>query len=322
MANQGKLELIIKNSADQPAVDPKTRIEVQRTDNTVILEFKNKKLPLPGVLQIPAFPQESNLRCAVLPKRYRHFSTGFFTLSTAEPKQLELRALRNPKEWSAQFITWKKLGGEFKPLKDLLDVSEVRVIEGEKLGKFTEDKYDAAKAKNTVLAKTALLNLFAKLTVLTEPTGSGKPWFSFVERLLAIDRERFYAVVNAKMSKAVQEIKDNPSDFKGWESSSAGNHFEKLRDTLPEFRIFKSKMFSIKTDEPNGNLQLTMAPAKDSAGNDVLLLDVDIDENGRLLQHLIDVFFIHPFSGGTHPFDIQEHLTIAHPNHPRGYELV
>jgi hypothetical protein len=82
-------------------------------------------------------------------------------------------------------------------------------------------------------------------------------------------------------------------------------------------------MFSVKTDERNGNLQLTMAPARDLAtGADTLLLDADIDENGDLLKHLVDVLFIHPFNGGTHPFDIHEYLIFAHQNRALGYELV
>lgn len=322
MANLGKLELTIKNTADQPATDSKTRIQVQRRDSSVILSFKNLNLPLLAGLEIPAFPHESNLRCTVLSKRYRHFNTGFFTLSTAEPKRLELHALRNPKEWSAQFVAWKQLSDEFKPFQQVLDASEVKVIKGEKLGKFTEDKYDAAKAEKTVLAKTAFLNLFAKLTVLPEPIGGRNPWFSFVDRVLAIDRERFYAQVNVEMGEVVRHIKDNLPKFKGYESATASNHFDKLQETLPEFRIFKSRMFSIKTNEANGNLQLTLAPAKDAAGNDVLLLDADIDENGGLLSHFVDAFLLHPFTGGTHPFDIHEYLALAHRNHPRGYELV
>lgn len=322
MANLGKLELTIKDSADQPAADPKTRIDIQRADSRVILNFKNLNLPLPGALQIPAFPQEANLRCSVSPKRYRNFDTGFFTLSTAEPKRLEVQALRDPQQWSAQFVQWNGLPNEFRRLQQVLDVSEVRIIKGEKLGKFTENKYDSAKAEKTILAKTALLNLFAKLTILKEPIGGRTPWFSFVDQLLALDRERFYALVDVEMGEIVRHIKENLPEFDGYKSTVASNHFDKLQETLPEFRIFKSKMFSIKTDEVAGNLQLTLAPAKDAAGNDVLLLDADIDENGDLLSHMMDVFFVHPFTGGTHPFDIHEYLVMAHGNPSLGYELV
>ncbi len=64
-----------------------------------------------------------------------------------------------------------------------------------------------------------------------------------------------------------------------------------------------------------------MAPAKEPEGNEVLLLDADIDENGALLAHLADVFK-HNFSGGTYPFSIHEYLALAHPDRPQGYELV
>ncbi len=322
MGNMGKYILTIKDVADQLAVDPDTQIKVIRTDNTAILRFKNLTLPLGGQLDIPAFPQESNLRCDVTPKRYRNFFTNFFTLSTAEPKTSEARVLRLPKEWSAKFTTWNQLSDDFTPLKQALDNSEIKVIKGEKLGKFTENQYDSVSAEKTVLAKTALLNLFAKLTVLPEPIGGQNSWFSFVEKILAIDRERFYALVNVEMGPIVERIKQNPSKFKIYENAVAKNHFDKLQETLPEFHIFKTKMFSIKTTDRHGNLQLTMAPAKDAANNDVLLLDTDMDENGALLKHLIDAFIVHQISGGTHPFDIHEYMVLAHPTQPLGYELV
>jgi hypothetical protein len=323
MSNIGKLGLTIRNVENQPALDPQTRIDVKRRDGTAVLRFKALNLPLGGELEIPAFPQESNLRCDVIPKRYRHFSTEFFTLSTSSPRTIEARVMRLPKHWSARFTAWNQLPADFTPIKAVLDNSNVKVIKGEKLGKFTENKYDAATAEKTVLAKAALLNLFAKMTVLPEPIGERLPWFSFVDRILAIDRERFYAVVNGEMGEIIKHVKANLHKFKTYESASADNHFEKLKETLPEFQIFRSKMFSVKTDERNGNLQLTMAPARDLATNtDALLLDADIDENGDLFKHLIDVFFLHPFSGGTHPFDIHEYLVLAHQNRALGYELV
>jgi hypothetical protein len=323
MINIGKLGLTISNVENQPALDPNTRIDVKRNDGTAILRFRELNLPLEGRLDIPAFPQESNLRCYVTPKRYRHFFTEPFTLSTATPRTIEARVMRLPKQWSARFTTWNQLSADFTPIKAVLENSNIKVIKGEKLGKFTENKYDAASAERTVLAKTALLNLFAKMTALPEPIGEQRPWFSFVDRFLAIDRERFYAIVNAEMGEIVKHVKANLHKFKTYESADAGNHFNKLQETLPEFRIVKSKMFSVKTDDRHGNLQLTMAPARDSStNNDVMLLDADIDENGDLLNHMIDVFLLHPFTGGTHPFDIHEYLTLAHPNRALGYELV
>jgi hypothetical protein len=323
MSNIGKLGLTIRNTENQPALDPKTRIDVKRKDGTAILRFRELNLPLNTQLEIPAFPQESNLFCDVTPKRYRYFRTEFFTLSTSTPGTIEARAMRLPQHWSARFTAWNQLSADFTPIKTVLENSNVKVIKGANLGKFTENNYDAASVEKTVLAKTSLLNLFAMMSVLPEPVGERRPWFSFVDRILAIDRERFYAVVDGEMGEIVKHVKANLHKFKTYESAGAGNHFEKLQQTLPEFRIIRSKMFSVKTDDRNGNLQLTMAPARDLAtGADALLLDADIDENGDLLNHLIDVLFLNPFNGGTHPFDIHEYLVLAHPSRALGYELV
>jgi hypothetical protein len=323
MSNIGKLGLTIRNVENQPALDPNTRIDVKRKDGMAILRFKELNLPLNGQLEIPAFPQESNLFCDVTPKRYRNFRTEYFTLLTSAPGTIEARAMRLPKQWGVRFTAWNQLSADFTPIKTVLENSNVKVIKGEKLGKFAENKYDAVSAEKTVLAKTALLNLFAKMSVLPEPVGEMRPWFSFVDRILAVDKERFYAVVDGEMGEIVKHVKANLHKFKTYESVVADNHFEKLQETLPEFRIIRSKMFSVKTDDRNGNLQLTMAPARDLAtGADALLLDADIDENGNLLKHLIDVLFVHPFNGGTHPFDIHEYLVLAHPSRALGYEMV
>ncbi len=324
MSNIGKLVLTIHNVEDQHALDPQIRIGVKRHDGSAV-NFKILNQAPDWLLEIPAFPQESNLRCEVTLKRYRHFSTHFFTLSTSTPTAIEAHALRLPGQWGVKFTAWNQLSADFTPLKAVLENSNLKVIEGENLVKFTDGKYDSASAKKTVLAKTALLNLFAKMTVLPEPIGQQRPWFSFVDRILAMDRERFYAVVDGEMGEIIKRIKATLHKFKSYESADAGNHFGKLQDTLPEFRIFKSKMFSVKTDERHGNLQLTMAPALDlSTNTEALLLDADIDENGDLLSHMKDVFLIHPFTGGTHPFDIHEYLLLAHSTLKLklGYELI
>ena len=50
-------------------------------------------------------------------------------------------------------------------------------------------------SQKTILAKTALLKLYSVLEGAIEPVQGERSWFSFVERLLFIDRERFYGVV-------------------------------------------------------------------------------------------------------------------------------
>lgn len=80
-------------------------------------------------------------------------------------------------------------------------------------------------------------------------------------------------------------------------------------------------MFSIKSSEDQGNVQLTMAPGKDAGGHSLLILDADIDENGQMFKHLMDLLK-HKFSGGTHPFDIHEYLALSNVNRPLGYQLI
>ena len=101
MSNIGKLGLTIKNVENQQALDPSTRIDVKRKDETTILRFRELNLPLNVQLDIPAYPQESNLYCYVTPKRYRGFRTEYFTLSTSAPGTIDARTMRLPQHWSA-----------------------------------------------------------------------------------------------------------------------------------------------------------------------------------------------------------------------------
>ncbi|MNC99389.1 hypothetical protein D3C83_176680 [compost metagenome] len=57
-------------------------------------------------------------------------------------------------------------------------------------------------------------------------------------------------------------------------------------------------------------------------GAPAFILDADIDENGTLIPHMVDVLFRHGITGGTHPFDIHEYLALTEPLMPIGYELV
>ena len=319
MANTGFLKLRLIDVRGQEASDAQTRVDAIRLDGRLVERFQNLRLPPSPRLKLEAFPQASNLRCEVFPKRYRGCRTGFFTLTDGQDLPYDVRVLRTPEEWQASFVAWSQLSSDLEPLKELLNVSRIRVIDGEDLGIFTEARYDQS---GTELAKACLLNTFAKLMMTTEPVGGQRPWFSFVQRILSIGRERVYAIADAAMGVLVSRIREHIRDFDHYERADHRLHFEKLQENLPEFRIFKTKMLSIKTDESLANLQLTMAPALDNEGNDVLLLDADIDEHGDLLNHLIDVVLIHPVSGGTHPFDIHEYLLRSNRNLRLGYELV
>ena len=203
----------------------------------------------------------------------------------------------------------------------LADSPNVKVKEsGATLGTFTGAAYDNINGKPSVLAKACLLNLYAKLTTLKEP--HGESWFSFVKEILVIGQERFIAVVKPEMGEIVRLIKKNLAHFTDYKDTPAQNHFGNFPT---DYQINKNKMFSVKTIEDHANIQLTFAPGTHpDTGADVLLLDADIDENGKLLAHLADLFK-HKINGGTHPFDIHEYLKDSQTTHhaqPLGYKLV
>jgi hypothetical protein len=115
--------------------------------------------------------------------------------------------------------------------------------------------------------------------------------------------------------RAIRQEFDRYEDYK---DTPSGNH----HGNMPaQFGVPKSKMFSIKSKDEKGNVQLTFGPGRDGEGNDVMVLDADIDESGRLLEHMADVFRHKLTNQQTHPFDIHEYLTLELPNVPLGYGL-
>ena len=319
MGNEGVFELGLLDVRSQSARDPKVRVSFFRaTDGRLIRKPMNLKFPPNRRFKLPAFPQERSLYCQITPSRFRQRTSGFFTLTDGETLRRELTVFRLPNKWRARFTRWNQLPSHFRLLKRILkDSPSVRVRGGRSLGTFTGANYDTVTDRKTILAKSCLLNLFAKLTVLEAPTTHEK-WFSFVQEILSIGQERFIALVDPRMGQIVRRIKDDIDKFKDYKHTPAGNHHKNMPKT---YTVPKPCMFSIKSREDHGNIQLTLAPATDPQGKSVLLLDADIDESGRLFDHLVDVFK-HKFTGGTQPFDIHEYLAITHPNVPLGYELV
>ncbi|MGH9971984.1 MAG: hypothetical protein ACREBG_29915 [Pyrinomonadaceae bacterium] len=320
MSNEGFFQLSLIDVRGRPINESKVKVAFVRVaDNKTIGSEANLDFPPPHTFAVPAFPQEKQLFCEVTPPRYRMRRSDVFLLTDGETITRNISLFRRPDKWSASFTTWDQLSSHFLSFKDVLkESSAVKVKGGKLLGKFTEATYDGVTEKTEVFAKAALLNLYTKLTDLKEPTKGKEPWFSFVKEVVEIGRERFIGIVDPKMGEIVRAIKKDIDKFKDYENTPAQNHFNNIP---PAFKPQKSKMFSIKSSEDHGNLQLTMAPGKDSAGNDLLILDADIDENGKMFQHLMDLFK-HKFSGGTHPFDIHEFLALSNPNRPLGYELV
>ena len=320
MSNEGFFQLGLMDVEGRPVNESGVKVSFIRiTENKVISSAANLGFPPPHRFALPAFPQEKNLLCEVTAPRFRQRRSGIFTLTDGETIVRNLSLFRRPDKFAADFTEWDQLPSLFLPLKTILGRSSaVKVKGGRLLGKFTEAAYDGVSEAKEVLAKAALLNLYTKLTDLKEPTGGKEPWFSFVREIIEIGRERFIALVDPRMGEIVRAIKDDVGKFKDYKNTPAQNHFKNIPAALqPQ----KSKMFSVKSTEDHGNIQLTMTPCKDASGNDLLVLDADIDEDGELMAHIADLFK-HKFNGGTHPYDIHEYLALEDPNRPLGYELV
>jgi len=327
MGNVGTLSLSLQNAEGDSIVDGDVTLKFFRNlDGRQITDAIVLHLP-PDPIQVaglPAFPQESNLNAQVQETRYRFLITGFFTLNTNAPKQLPETLLRDPAKWNARFDLWNALPANFSGLKQVLGNSpKVELLNpNTPIGSFTGDVYDDVDDTNTILAKAALLNLHVALTENREPvTGQSNAWFSYVREILRIDRERFVAVVLPEMEELVRTVHDNRILYSDYQPVSAGLHVGNIPS---RYGINADQMFSVKSNLNQCNIQLTMARGTDRDLNQrVSLLDADIDEDHELLAHIFDVLLKHPFTGGTHPFDIHEYLVLTYGKDVSlGYQLV
>lgn len=319
MSNQGFFELGLLDMSRRPAKESGVDVAFHRAvSHQEITKVRGLNFPPSHTVALPAFPQEKQMYCLVTPKRYRQRTSDVFILPHGETVRRNLTLFRLSSEWDAKFDAWDNLPSLHSRLKTVLGSSSaVKVKGGLKLGKFTEATYDGVSDEKSVLAKAALLNLFVKTTETLDPVGPGAPWFSFVNEIIEIGRERFIAIVRPEMEASIRKIKERIDDFPLYKRTNAQNHYGNFP---AQYNVVKSKMVSVKTKEDKGNLQLTLANGKDANGADILLLDADIDENGKLMQHIADLLR-HKFNGGTHPYDIHEYLVFIG-DRPLGYELV
>lgn len=310
----GTLELGLLSVEGAGAADDHVEVRFKR-DGTPVEPIRDLSLRKPVRFDLPAFPEVSVWQADVLPSRFRIRSAGFFTLTNGETVRRRLTVLRRPSEWNARFAKWRSLPPDFAKFQKLLEGSpDLTLREGNRpLGLFAAARYDDVDDQRLILGKTSLLNLRAKLAAEPSPI-SARPWFYGLRQILSFGRERIIALVDPWLADEVATVHANP--LGGYKRSNAQNH----RKNIPaQFQI--TRMFSIKSDDQKGNLQLTIALARDASGTSVAVADLDIDENGAALKHLLDLFK-HKVTGGTHPYDIHEILRLAHPEAPLGYMLV
>lgn len=322
MANDGTLQISLFDAAGQPATSKAVTISIIRASGNETIKKITTSFPPPRDFALPAFPQEKALTAFVEATRFRGRFVAPFTLTHETPTVRNLQVFRLPSEWHARCTGWNGLAARFTHFKKVLAASpNVKVKGGKTYEDFTGAAYDGIDDGDarSLIAKVALLNLCAKLTELIEPVNKRKPWFQFVQRILVIDRERFVAVVDDDMAARARKIRNAIGQYKDYKKTPAGEHHGNMPAA---WKVTKSSMFSIKTKEDKGNLQLTFGEGKHpETGERVFLLDTDIDENGKLMLHLADLFK-HKITGGTHPFDIHDYLELSYKNIDLGYRLV
>jgi len=322
MADTGTFQLTLKNASQQPAQDPDTDVRfVRAMDNTAILEQTGLAFPQTYDFSIPSFPAERALVCWIAPSRYRMCHSDIFTLTADQTLARSPVVLRTPSKWNVRFTHWQDLAGAFQPLKDVLTASKsVTVKESQQpLGNFAGDAFDDVDAAPAILAKAALLNLFAKMSKVPVSNQPASNWFQFVRSVVVIGQERFISLVDPGMWELVNDLFQNIDRYPAFVRADTVLH---TGNVPAPYDAGVTAMVSVKSHDPHGNLQLTLAKSEDPAsGNPVFLLDADIDEDLAFFLHARDLF-THVFSGGTHPYDVHEILFVTYGPMDLGYELV
>src|SRR5271166_2063421 len=213
MGNVGTFILDLINAEGDPAIEPSCTVDFLRLDDTDILRAPDLQFPPKHSFSLPAFPQERALHCSITPSLYGTVQSSFFTLDDGSTREESAIVLRSPDNWTPKFALWASLSAQFTPLKSILENQFLKLKHGPDIGVLTPSVYDAMASPALLLAKMALLNLFAVLTAQKDPV-SGQLWFNFVQQILVLDRERFVAKVSADLFESIDSTLKNPPAFK------------------------------------------------------------------------------------------------------------
>jgi len=312
------LRLDIRNVDDAVIVDPLIHLRLARPSDasgqmwTLALDGKAK------TVQLDDAPAGDPLNLRLSLSRYRDI--GMFAAvqgSRIVPDTSLMTTPRTPSEWLPSFTPWAKLGTPFAMLTQRLENSaRFQLGRQSAAGTLVKGAYDAVSPADQTAAKAkmTLLNLYSRLAVETPPSMNA-PWFAQTTTLLLANRERVISTTTAACVQMVRSLSSHPGG--GYKKADPVLHRPFFED-LPGVTDVRG-LVSIKTDVSRANLQLTICEAR-LDGQDVFLLDTDIDEHGELLAHTFDLIR-HVFTGGTDPIDVHESLRALFPDATMGYDL-
>jgi hypothetical protein len=237
---------------------------------------------------------------------------GFFFQPRGEPNiSYKFNAVRLPTRWTPQFAPLAALSPvRFTPFTKVIGVSHAVDLKSDPKIFDLQAKYDVLAGDPQVLAKTALLNLYSVLTDERDPVGK-VPWFSYVQKIVRIDQERFIAEVESAMFENVTTILNNLASTytaQGFFSELPADLLLHTPNIPPVYDAAKNlvQIITVKKDYEQGNLQLTLSFLRVN-GVAVHLLDCDMDENRNIILHGFDLIK-HLVDGGTNPIFIHEYI--------------
>lgn len=313
------LDLDIRNVDNAVIVDPLIQIRLAHPSNASGQMWNQRLDGSAKAVRLKDAPAGDPLFLRLTPSRYRDI--GMFAKvrdGVLIPDARLMKTPRTPSEWLPDFTPWSKLGKAFDLLKQRLRASE-RFELGRKSGsgKLIEGDYDAIIYTNKAgaRAKMSMLNLYARLAVETPP-GRTEPWFAHTVHLLQASSERLLCTATSDLATMVRSLSQREGG--GYHKADPVLHRGNF-ESLPGVSGV-TNMASIKTDAVKANLQLTVCDAilDDQA---VTLVDLDIDEHGKLIPHTFDLVR-HWFTDGTDPIDIHEALRELFPKTALGYDLI
>ena len=311
------LRLDLRNVDDEVIVDPLIHLRLAHPTEA---SGRMWALALHGTaknVRLDDAPAGDPLNLRISSSRYRDI--GMFARvkdRSLVPDASLMQAPRTPSEWLPSFTPWAQLGRPFALLTKRLRASErFRLGRQSAAGTLVGDAWDAVSPTDATAAKAkmTLLNLYSRLAVEAPPSLDA-PWFEQTTTLLVANRERLISTTTAACVQMVRSLSSHPGGYK----SSKPDLHQKFFEDVPGVTDVRG-LASVKTETSRANLQLTICEAR-LDGQDVFLLDTDIDEHGELLAHTFDLVR-HIFTGGTDPIDIHEALRELFPKTTLGYGL-
>jgi hypothetical protein len=241
--------------------------------------------------------------------------SGFFfqPMGNANPSHTFL-VQRLPGAWTPQFTPLAILPSpRFDRLKAVIAGSDsVDLKLGPPVGNL-ETNYDAMSGDAQILAKAALLNLYAVLTDEVDPTVQPPVcWFSYVRKIVRLDSERFVAEVDPTLYENVQTIiselgvKYSAQKFSTEPPADSPLHIPNI-PTSYHSDANLVHMITVKKQYEQGDVQLTMSFLRVN-GQAVHLLDCDMDEHDNIVGHSFDLIKHLISRSGTSPIAMHEYI--------------